>query len=161
MSRPHLDGRERPTNLVVELRETFSALNGLAMTRLAESGHTDIRPAHAAVFQFLDDTGSTVSTLAARAQITKQAMAELVAHLEQLGYLTRISDPADRRAKLVLPTGRGLEVVRLAQRTVPEIHQRVASLIGDKRLGCLRRDLRIIYADLTHVDTDEPSVRGS
>ena len=90
MSRPQLAGSERPTNLVVELREAFHGLNALAMTRMTERGHSDIRPAHAAVFQFLDDTGTTVSTLAARAQITKQAMAELVSHLEGLGYLTRV-----------------------------------------------------------------------
>ncbi|HYI60073.1 MAG TPA: MarR family transcriptional regulator [Microlunatus sp.] len=156
MSRPQLEGEERPTNLVVELRETFGALNGLAITRLVEHGHTDIRPAHAAVFQFLDDTGTTVSTLAARAQITKQAMAELVAHLEQLGYVIRVPDPSDRRAKLVLPTDRGLEVFGLAQRMVPEIHRRVAQLLGDQRLASLRQDLRTIYADVTTAEATRP-----
>ena len=156
MSRPQLEGRERPTNLVVELREAFGALNALAITRLVERGHTDIRPAHAAVFQFLDDTGTTVSTLAARAQITKQAMAELVAHLEQLDYLRRVPDPTDRRAKLVFPTDRGLEVFRLAQQMVPEIHQRITHLLGDKRLASLRQDLRTIYADLTDAEATQP-----
>lgn len=155
MSRPQSEGHDRPTNLVVELRETFGALNGLAITRLVERGHTDIRPAHAAVFQFLDDTGTTVSTLAARAQITKQAMAELVAHLEQLGYLTRVPDPSDRRAKLVLPTDRGLDVFRVAQQMVPEIHQRVANLLGAQRLASLRQDLRTIYADLMHAEATQ------
>ena len=149
MSRPQLEGRERPTNLVVELRDAFVALNALAITRLVERGHADIRTAHAAVFQYLDDTGTTVSTLAARAQITKQAMAELVAHLEQLGYLTRIPDPSDRRAKLVLPTDRGLEVFRLAQQIVPEVHQRISRLLGAERLASLRQDLVAIHADAT------------
>ena len=36
-----------------------------------------------------------------RAQITKQSMAELVLHLERLGYVERVPDPSDRRAKLV------------------------------------------------------------
>lgn len=155
MSRPQLEGRERPTNLVVELREAFYALNALAMTRMAERGHTDIRPAHAAVFQFLDDTGTTVSTLAARAQITKQAMAELVAHLEGLGYLTRVPDPSDRRAKLVLPTSRGLELFQVAQQTVPEIHQRMTRLLGPQRLASLRQDLQTIQADMTDASVDD------
>jgi DNA-binding MarR family transcriptional regulator len=152
MSRPQLEGHERPTNLVVELREAFVALNALAITRLVERGHTDIRPSHAAVFQHLDDTGTTVSTLAARAQITKQAMAELVAHLEQLGYLTRIPDPSDRRAKLVLPTDRGLEVFRIAQQMVPEIHQRITGLLGADRLASLRQDLAAINDDAGRID---------
>lgn len=47
-----------------------------------------MRSAHGAVFQYLDDTGTTVSALADRAQMTKQAMAELVLHLEKKGYVT-------------------------------------------------------------------------
>jgi DNA-binding MarR family transcriptional regulator len=94
-------------NLGVALREAFIAVNDLVLARLAARGHTAIRPAHSAVFQYLDDAGTTVSLLAERAQMTKQAMAELVAYLEVHGYVTRTPDPGDRRAKLVLPTGCG------------------------------------------------------
>src|SRR3954451_43374 len=107
---PRLDGAERPANLVVLLREAYVALNDVVFTRLAERGHGAVRPAHGAVFQYLDDTGTTVSRLAERARMTKQAMAELVTYLEAHGYLVRIADPSDRRAKLVLPTDRGKEV---------------------------------------------------
>lgn len=53
------------------------------------------------MFQYLDDAGTTVSVLAERAQITKQSMAELVRHLEVHGYVERVPDPKDGRAKLV------------------------------------------------------------
>ena len=62
-----LDGRERPANTVVLLREAFVALNDLVVVRLAERGHAAVRAAHGAVFQYLDDTGTTVSLLAERA----------------------------------------------------------------------------------------------
>ena len=45
-----------------------------------------------------------MSELARRAQITKQSMSELVAHLERHGYVERVPDPDDRRAKLVRAT---------------------------------------------------------
>ncbi len=80
--RPVTAGRARPTNLAVLLREAFVALNDRVIARLADRGHGAVRPAHGAVFQYLDDTGTTVSQLAERAQMTKQAMAELVRHLE-------------------------------------------------------------------------------
>src|SRR5215213_4896990 len=118
---PVTRGRVRPLNLASLMREVFVALNDLAVEHVAEHGHGVIRSAHSAVFQFLDDDGTTVSVLAQRAGITKQAMAELVAYLEEHGYVTRVPDPADRRAKLVLPTDRGREVVDLAQGLVPEI----------------------------------------
>ena len=130
-----LAGQERPANTVLLLREAFIALNNLVVARLAERGHGVVRPAHGAVFQYLDDTGTTVSVLAERAQMTKQAMAELVRHLEDHGYVARVPDPADRRAKLVLPTDRGLEVFAIAQEGVPEIEARISSLLGPERAG--------------------------
>src|SRR5687767_4234260 len=130
---PTLGGRERPANLAVLLREAFVALNDLVVARLAERGHSAVRAAHGAVFQYLDDTGTTVSLLAARAQMTKQAMAELVHYLEDHGYVVRVPSPTDRRAKLVLPTDRGREVITIAQRLVPELEHQIADLLGPDR----------------------------
>jgi DNA-binding MarR family transcriptional regulator len=141
---PLLHGRPRPVNLAVALREAFVAVNDLVLVRLAEAGHPAVRSAHAAVFQYLDDTGTTVSVLAERAQMTKQAMAELVSHLETHGYVIREPDPADRRAKLVLPTERGRDVLALAQGMVPELESRVTQELSKERLVTLRRDLESI-----------------
>jgi DNA-binding MarR family transcriptional regulator len=142
--RPITAGRERPVNLVVLLREAYVALNNLVPVRLAEQGHDAIRPAHSAVFEHLDDTGTTVSQLAERAQITKQAMAELVEHLETHGYVVRRPNPADGRSKLVLPTERGVEVVAIAQAMVPEVEAIAAGVVGTRRLEALRHDLTAI-----------------
>ena len=76
--------------------------------------------------------------------MTKQAMAELVAHLEAHGYLTREPDPGDRRAKLVLPTERGREVIALAQGMVPELESAVGHELSEERLVTLREDLESI-----------------
>jgi DNA-binding MarR family transcriptional regulator len=141
---PQLAGKERPANLAVLMREVFVALNDIVVARLAERGHDVVRPAHGAVFQYLDDTGTTVSVLAERAQMTKQAMAELVQHLESHGYLTRVPDPDDRRAKLVLPTERGHEVIAIAQGLVPELEGQVTKLLGVDRTRALRKDLETI-----------------
>jgi len=144
---PRFDGGDRPRNLAVALRGAFTALNDLVIPHLVQEGFTDLRPAHAAVFQYLDDTGTTVSVLAQRARMTKQAMAELVLHLENHDYVVRIPDPADGRAKLVLPSDRGLSVLSVAQALVPEIERRVATVIGEDRLRQLRADLDAIQAE--------------
>jgi DNA-binding MarR family transcriptional regulator len=142
--RPRHAGAARPANIVVLLREAYVTLNDQAIVRLADSGHEQIRPAHSAVFEYLDDTGTTVSRLAERAQMTKQAMAELVAHLEKHGYVERRPDPDDRRAKLVVPTGRGHEVLAIAQALVPEVEQQIVDLVGPRRAAALRADLERI-----------------
>jgi DNA-binding MarR family transcriptional regulator len=120
------------------------ALNDVVLARLADRGHGDVRAAHAAVFQHLDETGTTVSALADRAQMTKQAMAELVRYLEARGYVRREPDPHDRRAKLVIPTQRGREVVAIAQGLVPQLENRIAAVLGADRVAALRADLDTI-----------------
>ncbi len=155
---PTTAGRERPTNLGVALREAFVAVNDLVLARLAEQGHAVVRPAHSAVFQYLDDTGTTVSLLAERAQMTKQAMAELVAHLETHGYVTRTPDPADRRAKLVLPTDSGREVMAIAQGLVPELEARITHGLGAERVRGLREDLESIQrAAVAELRREQPT----
>jgi DNA-binding MarR family transcriptional regulator len=141
---PLLGGHERPANLAVLMREAFVALNDRVLTRLEERGHGEVRPAHGAVFQYLDDTGTTVSLLAERAQMTKQAMAELVRHLETHGYVRRVPDPTDRRAKLVVPTERGHDVIAIAQGLVPELEHEVGEILGAERVRDLRADLEAI-----------------
>ena len=134
----------RPINTAVLMREAFTALNSVVLRRLAAEGHVAVRTAHGAVFQFLDDDGTTVSTLAERAGVSKQAMADLVVHLESHGYVTRQPDPSDGRAKLVLLTGRGREIMDIATETVPAIEKQLADLVGERRLVQLRRDLKTV-----------------
>ena len=150
---PVLHGRERPANLVVLLREAYLRLNDVVIARLAQQGHQAVRPAHAAVFQYLDDTGTTVSLLAERARMTKQAMAELVRHLETHGYVRRVPDPTDGRAKLVLPTDLGNQVIEVAQGLAPEIEQRISALLGTERTSALRTDLETLRRGVTDRET--------
>src|SRR6478609_4781033 len=108
-------------NLGELLREPFRIGSEQLHERLAERGHAEVRAPHGNVFQFLDDEGTRVSVLAQRAQVTKQSMAELVAHLERHGYVERVPDPGDRRAKLVRATARGRELYAVAREVVAEI----------------------------------------
>ncbi|MFH5227760.1 MarR family winged helix-turn-helix transcriptional regulator [Antrihabitans spumae] len=135
---------DRPANTAVLMREAFAVLNNVVLQRLAGQGHEVVRTAHGAVFQFLDDDGTTVSVLAERAGVSKQAMADLVLHLESHGYVTRNPDPTDGRAKLVLLTDLGNEVMKIAGAAVPEIETKLANLVGERRLKQLREDLQVI-----------------
>src|SRR6185436_9771509 len=135
---PHTSARTRPENLAILLREPFRVGTERLHRRFAERGHPDIRAPHGNVMQFLDDEGTRVSVLAERAQMTKQSMAELVVHLERHGYVERVPDPADRRAKLVRATPRGREVYAIARALVDEITARVEARLGARRLAELR-----------------------
>lgn len=63
--------------------------------------------------------GSRCNALADRMRITPSTLSRHIAHAEELGYLTRIPDPADRRATLPALTAAGeaiLERYRSRQR---------------------------------------------
>jgi DNA-binding MarR family transcriptional regulator len=139
---PDTSARSAPENLAILLREPFRIGSERLHERLAERGHPDVRPPHGNVFQFLDDAGTRVSVLAQRAQITKQSMAELVAHLERHGYVERVPDPTDRRAKLVRATRRGREVYAIAREFVADIEAEWTARLGEAKMRRLRELLR-------------------
>ena len=118
------------------------------MRELAESGHPDVRFAHGTVFQFLDDDGTRVGVLAERAHVSKQAMAQLVAHLEEHGYVERVPDPHDRRAKLVRATERGGEVFAIARAGMAAVDARLRQRLGDAKVQQLRTLLEELDAAL-------------
>ena len=135
---PKTSARAAPENLAILLREPFQAMTDVLLARLAERGHGAVRQPHAAVFEFLDDDGTRVSVLAERARITKQSMAELVAHLESHGYVARAADPVDGRAKLVRATAKGAEVYAIARETTAELEAMLEERMGARELARLR-----------------------
>jgi DNA-binding MarR family transcriptional regulator len=107
--------------------------------RIAEAGHPDIREGHGCVFGFIDiDKGSRLTDLAASAGFTKQAVGEAVTELERLGYVTRVPDPLDGRAKIIQLTDRGLDAVIKGRRIFAEIERDWAEQIGPELMASFR-----------------------
>jgi DNA-binding MarR family transcriptional regulator len=141
-------------NLGLLLREPYRIANEELHRRIAERGHDAVRAPHGNVFAFLDAGGTQVSELARRAQVTKQSMAELVAHLERHGYVERVPDPADRRAKLVRATPRGREVYAIARAAIAEIERDWTARLGAAKMRRLRALLKELNEQLVPRDTD-------
>jgi DNA-binding MarR family transcriptional regulator len=117
--------------------------------RLAEAGYDDLHPRHAAVLAYLDEDGIRATELARLSGRHKQIVGRLVDELEALGYVERRPDPADRRAKLIFPTQRGLDQVRLGDQIVAEIEARHANEVGAKTYAQFRDVLRGVVARRT------------
>ncbi|HEX8208393.1 MAG TPA: MarR family transcriptional regulator [Solirubrobacteraceae bacterium] len=149
MSRPRqppvLPERSRPrrqwpgtTQLGTLLRDPYLAINDLVSERLAERGFGDLRLAHATLGQHVADEGSRVTELAKLAQLSKPTVVYLVDELERLGYVTRVADPGDGRAKLVRLTERGLRAQDAGREIVGEIEQDWSRLLGVRDFATLR-----------------------
>lgn len=124
------------------LRIPFQAIVIRLHHDLSAAGFGELRPAHYVVFQLIRPEGSRLTELADEAQITKQSMGYLVDYLEERGYVERVADPEDGRAKLVRLTPRGWEVDRAARAIVAQIEAEWAGRLGAERLEELRRTLK-------------------
>jgi len=127
------------------LRVPYQAVVARVTRRLAEE-FPGLRPAQLIVLQTLDHPpeGTRLTELAERAQITVQSMGELVDALERHGYVRRVPDPADRRAKLICYTDRGWAAHERGGEIVLDVQAEWAQLIGAERfqeLVALLREL--------------------
>lgn len=102
-----------------------------------EAAYGDIREAHLQVFGAIDWTGTRLTELAARTNMTRPSMAELVDELQHAGYLERRPDPSDGRAKLISPTRKGKRVLAEALRAVADIEHGYAQVVGSERFDAL------------------------
>lgn len=127
----------REPNTAALLGAAYQAL-GMEIVRGVVAAGFPQRPAHSAVFANIDREGTRPSDLAARANMTPQAMGELIDDLERLGYVRRVPHPDDRRAKLVVPTAKGRRCIDAALRTIAAIEKRLRRELGAQRLTELK-----------------------
>ena len=127
------------------LLEASRALGAEVVASLDERGFPDARPGHAAVFMHIDRRwGTRLTDLARRARMTKQGMMLLVDDLENRGYVRRVPDPEDARAKVVRLTARGRRFVAEARRAVAAVEARSRRELGDRRYEALRDSLELL-----------------
>ena len=120
------------------LRMPVDAVHRRMFERLHERGFTDIDPAHLIVFQWPGPDDARPSELAARLQISKQALNYLLGQLEQLGYLERRQDPHDQRGKRIAVTKRGRTAIRTIREAVDEIETAWAEQLGSDNFTQLK-----------------------
>jgi DNA-binding MarR family transcriptional regulator len=116
--------------------------------RMAAEGLGDIRPGHGCVFGGIDpDNGSRLTELAERACMTKQSVGEVTNDLEKRGYLERIADPDDGRAKIIRLTETGREAYAIGRRLIDDLEREWAERYGEERIAALRDALEAVTAD--------------
>lgn len=115
---------------------------------MAARGFDDVRRAHNAVFVNLPAEGARLTDLSDEADMSKQAMGELVDDLEAKGYVERIPDPTDGRAKLIVWAERGKSAHRATLEAFAEIEAELSAAAGAEAVGQLRAALLDIHAGL-------------
>jgi DNA-binding MarR family transcriptional regulator len=112
------------------------------------AGYDDLSAAHVGLWRFPGLDGRRPSQLAEQRGITKQSVNDLLGHLETRGYLRRVLDSADGRARVVrlTPKGRRLEQTIYAEAGAAQ--QRIAEILGPRRYAQLHSSLEVLTEQL-------------
>ena len=138
------------------LQDVLQNLGATMLRRVHAAGFDDVRSAHDCVFDFLEPGGVRLRDLADRAGKTPQAIGEHVDELERLGYIERVPDTGDRRAKLIRPTERGTAMMQAALDALREIEREWNEALGPRRLAQLRQTLESIREPAPADSHDSP-----
>jgi DNA-binding MarR family transcriptional regulator len=107
----------------------------------AGAGMGGLRPLHGLLLFPLLRGARRASDLAASIGVSRQAIAQVVATLERDGYLNRVADPGDARAKLICLTPRGRAAVRTMRASAQAAEDSWLASLGEARLADLRDSL--------------------
>jgi DNA-binding MarR family transcriptional regulator len=133
-------------NTVALLGRAYSLLGFRIVDGVVGAGFPQ-KPAHSAVFAQIAPDGSRLTDLARRANMSPQAMGELVDELEELGYVVRRPDPTDRRAKLIVLTKKGQACIAAGIATIDGIEQQLIDRLGERGHRQLRSLLTKLLDD--------------
>lgn len=114
-----------------------------------------LRPLHASLLIPLIGGGRHATDLAAVTGVTRQAVAQVVTVLERDGYVMRVADPGDARAKLICLTSRGRAALRVMRASALAVEDTWRQLLGADRLADFRDTLAILLSATTSQDLDD------
>lgn len=134
----------RSLNLRQLLTRSARAVNERIVAGLRARGFPDARGAHSAVLANLELRGSTVTDIASRALLPKQAISKLVLELEQFGYLERSRHDSDGRSVLVRFTRRGRKLMTATFEVIAGIEEAAQARLGLRRYSALRSSLLLL-----------------
>jgi DNA-binding MarR family transcriptional regulator len=120
------------------------AVESRVLAALAAAGFDDITPSQGRIVARVGPGGTRIGDLAEQALVTKQTATATVDRLERAGYVRRVPDPADARARLVVIADRGERAIEVARVAEAEIEAEWVAHLGARAAGQLRAALERI-----------------
>jgi DNA-binding MarR family transcriptional regulator len=117
----------------------------LMQTLTAELGHDKLRLSFEPFFTLVGSDGARLTELAEWLAISKQACNQTLNQIEAAGYVQRLPDPEDGRAKIVALTKRGEQLIAQGSERVEEIEAEFAAVVGQADIRRLGAILKVLY----------------
>jgi len=139
---------EQPPHVGALLRVVWQFVRDQLYEGVVAAGFDDLNAAHVALWRYPGLDGLRPSQLADRSGITKQSVNDLLRHLERQGYLERVLDAADGRARVIRLTPRGRQLEQRIYTEAGAAEQRIADTLGPRRFAELRKSLELLTEQL-------------
>ena len=104
---------------------------------VANAGYEHLVPAHLRMLWYPGLDGRRPSDLATDRQISKQTVSYLINDLERRGYVVRVRDPLDGRARIVKLTTAGRTLEKVVNQLVLDAERQIAERLGPQRFRAL------------------------
>ncbi|SER18014.1 MarR family winged helix-turn-helix transcriptional regulator [Microlunatus flavus] len=121
--------------LALLLLEGFEAMTAQAVAELERRGHPGVTTTHHFALMAIDEGAGDASALGRRLGVSKQAAAKTIGALEQLGYVERVSDPADARRRPLRVTPRGYEMSAIGGTAFTALRDRLEQELGAEAMA--------------------------
>lgn len=120
-------------------------LDEIAQARLnAEAGSRLARPSVMRLVPFITREGIRPIELARRLDVSKQAVAQALALLEEQGFITNKPDPTDGRGRLVCLTDAGEAAHHRGLKVLADLEDALVGKMGSRSLAETFRGLKVI-----------------
>jgi len=135
---------ERSPSVAAMLRVVWQWARDQMYAGVVAAGYDDLNAAHVGLWRYPGLEGVRPSQLADHVGITKQSVNDLLGHLEGHGYLVRVADSADGRARVIRLTSRGQRLQETIYAEAGAAQQRIADVLGPRRFAQLHSALELL-----------------
>lgn len=106
-----------------------------------QNGYSHLTPALTRLFGHIRKKPVSISDLARKMMISRQAVHKLLIEAKEMGYVELIDDDHDKRIKLVQFTEAGLEMAQTAIGDLISIEKNLIAVLGEEDFQHLKRIL--------------------
>lgn len=137
-------GDERGRYVGAMLRVVWQWVRDQMYAGVLAAGYDDLNAAHVGLWRYPGLDGLRPSQVADRTGITKQSVNDLLGHLERYGYLARVPDPTDGRARVIRLTAKGRRLQRTIYSEAGAAQLRIAEILGSRRFAQFHSSLETL-----------------
>jgi DNA-binding MarR family transcriptional regulator len=142
-------GGERSRYVGAMLRVVWQWVRDQMYAGVVAAGYDDLNAAHVGLWRHPGLDGVRPSQLADHVGITKQSVNDLLGHLEQHGYLARVPDTEDGRARVIRLTSKGQRLQETIYAEAGAAQLRIEEILGPRRFAQLHSSLELLTGVLS------------